>query len=47
MNFDLVIKGGEVVDPGSGLLGKMDVGIRGGVHERLLHFLLRGEVCIE
>src|SRR5512147_1221959 len=31
MNFDLVIKGGEVVDPGSGLLGKMDVGIRNGV----------------
>ena len=31
MNFDLVIKGGEVVDPGSGLLGRMDVGIRGGV----------------
>jgi dihydroorotase len=31
MNFDLVIKGGEVVDPGSGLLGRMDVGIQGGV----------------
>jgi len=31
MNFDLVIKGGEVVDPGSGLLGPLDVGIRGGV----------------
>jgi dihydroorotase len=31
MSFDLVIKGGEVVDPGSGLLGRMDVGIRGGV----------------
>lgn len=31
MNFDLVIKGGDVVDPGSGLLGKMDVGIRDGV----------------
>jgi dihydroorotase len=31
MGFDLVVKGGEVVDPGSGLLGKMDVGIRDGV----------------
>ena len=31
MNFDLVIRGGEVVDPGSGLLGRLDVGIRGGV----------------
>ena len=31
MDFDLVIKGGEVVDPGSGLLGRMDVGIRDGV----------------
>jgi dihydroorotase len=31
MDFDLVIKGGEVVDPGSGLLGRLDVGIRGGV----------------
>jgi dihydroorotase len=31
MDFDLVIRGGEVVDPGSGLLGRMDVGIRGGV----------------
>ncbi len=31
MDFDLVIRGGEVVDPGSGLLGRPDVGIRGGV----------------
>ena len=31
MNFDLVIRGGEVVDPGSGLLGRLDVGIQGGV----------------
>lgn len=31
MEFDLIIQGGEVVDPGSGLLGKMDVGIRDGV----------------
>jgi dihydroorotase len=31
MGFDLVIKGGEVVDPGSNLLGRMDVGIRDGV----------------
>ena len=31
MGFDLVIKGGEIVDPGGGLLGQMDVGIRGGV----------------
>jgi len=30
MDFDLVITGGEVVDPGSGLLGRMDVGIQGG-----------------
>jgi len=31
MDFDLIIKGGEVVDPGSGLMGQMDVGIRDGV----------------
>ncbi len=31
MGFDLIVKGGEVVDPGSGLLGKMDVGIRDGL----------------
>lgn len=31
MDFDLVVRGGEVVDPGSGLRGRMDVGIRGGV----------------
>ena len=31
MNFDLVISGGEVLDPGSGLRGRMDVGIAGGV----------------
>ena len=31
MNFDLIIRGGEVVDPGSGLRGRLDVGIRGGV----------------
>ncbi len=30
MDFDLLIKGGEVVDPGSSLLGQLDVGIRGG-----------------
>ena len=28
--FDTVITGGQVVDPGAGLVGKMDVGIRGG-----------------
>jgi dihydroorotase len=39
MNFDLVIKGGEVVDPGSGLLGRMDVGIRGGVIAAVDHSL--------
>ena len=31
MRFDLVITGGDVVDPGSGLVGRMDVGIRDGV----------------
>lgn len=31
MHFDLVIRGGEVVDPGGGLLGKLDVGIRDGI----------------
>ncbi len=31
MDFDLVIAGGEVVDPGSGLVGRMDVGIRKGL----------------
>jgi dihydroorotase len=30
MNFDLVIAGGEVVDPGSGLSGRLDVGIADG-----------------
>ena len=29
MHFDLVIKGGEVVDPASGLSGRMDIGIVG------------------
>jgi dihydroorotase len=29
-NFDTVIVGGEVVDPGSGIQGKLDVGIRDG-----------------
>ena len=28
--FDTVISGGKVVDPGAGLVGMMDVGIRGG-----------------
>jgi dihydroorotase len=31
MHFDLVIRGGEVVDPGGGLLGKLDIGIRAGI----------------
>jgi len=31
MRFDLVITGGDMVDPGSGLVGRMDVGIRDGV----------------
>ncbi len=30
MDFDLVIRGGEVVDPGAGLRGRMDVGVRDG-----------------
>jgi dihydroorotase len=29
MDFDLIIAGGEVLDPGSGTRGRMDVGIRG------------------
>ena len=28
--FDTMIKGGEVVDPGAGLTGMLDVGIAGG-----------------
>jgi len=31
MEFDLVIRNGEVIDPGNGLRGRMDVGIRGGL----------------
>jgi dihydroorotase len=31
--FDLVIKGGDVVDPGQSLRGKRDIGIRWGVIE--------------
>ena len=31
MDYDLVIRGGEVMDPGGGLTGRMDVGIQGGV----------------
>ncbi|HTX52389.1 MAG TPA: amidohydrolase/deacetylase family metallohydrolase [Candidatus Baltobacteraceae bacterium] len=31
MDFDLVIKHGDVVDPGSNLLGRLDIGIRDGV----------------
>lgn len=30
MDFDLVITGGEVMDPGGGLRGRLDVGIRSG-----------------
>ena len=30
MKFDLVIAGGEVLDPGAGLRGVMDIGIVGG-----------------
>jgi dihydroorotase len=30
MKYDLVIRGGDVVDPDSGLCGKMDVAIAGG-----------------
>jgi len=30
MSMDLIITGGEVVDPGSGLVGRMDVGIQDG-----------------
>ena len=39
MDFDLVIRGGEVVDPGGGLMGRMDVGIRGGVIAAVDHSL--------
>ncbi|GIW04247.1 MAG: hypothetical protein KatS3mg059_0867 [Thermomicrobiales bacterium] len=28
--FDILIKGGDVVDPGAGLRGKLDVAIAGG-----------------
>jgi dihydroorotase len=31
MDWDLVVKGGEVLDPGAGLRGRLDVGIRDGV----------------
>jgi dihydroorotase len=30
MKYDLLIRDGEVIDPGSGLRGRMDVGIAGG-----------------
>ena len=30
MRFDLLIRGGEVVDPGAGLLGRLDVGVADG-----------------
>lgn len=30
MNFDILIRGGEVVDPGAGQHGRLDVGIAGG-----------------
>ncbi len=30
MKYDLLLSGGEVVDPGSGLRGRMDVGIGAG-----------------
>jgi predicted amidohydrolase len=30
MKFDLVVAGGEVLDPGAGLAGVMDIGIVGG-----------------
>ena len=28
MKYDMVIRGGDVIDPGNGLRGKMDVAIR-------------------
>ena len=30
MNYDVVIKGGHVLDPGQGLDGRMDIGVSGG-----------------
>ena len=33
--FDLVIKGGEVLDPSQSLRGKRDIGIRWGVVEAI------------
>ena len=30
MRFDLLIRGGEVVDPGGGHEGRLDVAVRGG-----------------
>jgi len=33
--FDLVIKGGDVLDPSQGLRGKRDIGIRWGVIEAI------------
>jgi dihydroorotase len=32
--FDLVIKGGDLLDPGQSLKGKRDIGIRWGVRRR-------------
>jgi len=37
MKYDLVIRGGDVIDPGSGLRGKMDVGISGGKIVEVAH----------
>lgn len=44
MRFDLLITGGEVMDPGSGLVGRMDVGVRDGVIAAVDHGLPADDV---
>jgi dihydroorotase len=43
--FDLVIRGGEVIDPSQSLRGKRDIGIRFGVIEAVEAKLRNGRCC--
>ena len=43
--FDLVIRGGEVIDPSQSLRGKRDIGIRFGVIEHSRPTFLRNGRC--
>ena len=39
MTYDLLVKGGHVLDPGQGLDGRLDIAISGGKISRMTYFL--------